>query len=44
MYSLALYPSEESMFIELVNLSSYTPKDAFAHLRGKLGEIPNKRK
>ena len=32
------------MFIEIINMPSYTPKEAFEHLSGKLGEIPNQRK
>ena len=35
MYSLSSSPSEESMFVELVNLSSNTLKDVFAHLGGR---------
>ena len=31
------------MFINLVNLSSNTTKDAFSHIRGKFGELPNQR-
>ena len=32
------------MFIKLVKSSLNTPKDAFAHLGGKLGDPPNKRR
>ena len=41
MNSLLLSPTEESLFINLVNLSSNTIQDAFSHIIGKLGEIPN---
>ena len=32
------------MFIELVNLASNTFEEAFAHLRGKFGDILNQRR
>ena len=41
-YSLLSYQYELSMFIKLPNLPSYTPKNTFAHLGGKLGNLPNK--
>ena len=41
MNSLLLYPTEELIFINLINLSSTIIKDAFAHIVGKLGEITN---
>ena len=44
MNSLTLSPTEELMFINLVSLYSTTIKDSFAHIGGKLGEIPNQRK
>ena len=44
MDSLSYYPTEELMFIKLVNLSSNTTKDVFAHIGGNLGELPNHRR
>ena len=41
MNSLSLYPTKESMFINLVNLSLAIIKDAFLHMGGNLGELPN---
>ena len=41
---LSLSPTKESVFINLINLSSKITKDAFAHIRGKLGELPNPRR
>ena len=32
------------MLINLINLSSTITKDDFAHIEGKLGEIPNQRR
>ena len=32
------------MFIKLVNLSPEIIKDAFSHIGGKLGELPNQRR
>ena len=44
MNSLSSSTTEELMFINLINLSSTIIKDAFAHIRGKLGGIPNQRR
>ena len=41
MNSLLSSSAKELMFIKLVNLSSKIIKDAFGHIRGKLGELPN---
>ena len=41
MNSLSSSPTEDSMFINLVNLSSTIFRYAFAHIRGKLGEVTN---
>ena len=41
MNSLPSPPSEESMFTNLVNLSSNTLKDAFSHIGGKIVENLN---
>ena len=41
---LSSSPTEESMFINLVNLSSKITKDAFAHIGGKLDGLPNQRR
>ena len=44
MNSLLSSPTEESILINQVNLSSNTPKEYFSHIRGKLGELPNQRR
>ena len=44
MNSLPSSTTEELMFINLINLSSTIIKDAFEHIRGKLGGIPNQRR
>ena len=44
MNSLSLSPTGESMFVNIFNLSSNTIKDAFTHIRGKLGKLPNQRR
>ena len=44
MNSLASSPTKESMLIKIVNLSLNTLKYAFAHIRGKIGELPNQRR
>ena len=44
MYSLSLSPSKLSMFLELVNLTSNTPKDTYAHIGGKLDDLQNHRR
>ena len=41
MNSLSYSTTKESMFINLVNLSSNTLKNAFAKIGGKLGELTN---
>ena len=37
-------PIKDSMVINHVTLSSKNTKDAFAHIIGKLGELPNQRR
>ena len=44
MNSLSLSPTKELLFINLINLSSTITKDTFAHIRGKLGGLPNQRR
>ena len=44
MNSILLSPTEASMFINFVNLSSNTIKDSFSDIRGKIGELPNHRR
>ena len=44
MYILLSPPSEKYMFIELINISSNTLNDAFAHLRDKNDDLPNQRR
>ena len=41
MNSILLSPTEESMFRNLVNVSSIIIKDASGHIGGNQGEIPN---
>ena len=41
MNSLSSYPTKESIFMDLVNLSSATRKDDFSHIGGMCGELPN---
>ena len=44
MNSLSSSPTKESIFINLVNLSSKITKDAFGNIGDKLGEITNQRR
>ena len=44
MNSLSWSPTKESMFTNLVNLSSKTLNDYFSHIGGKLSELPNQRR
>ena len=44
MNSLSLSPTKELMFINIVNLSSTITKDTFAHIGGKLDELPIQRR
>ena len=44
MYSLSSSPSNMYMFIELVNLSYNTLKDAFEHHGGICGDLLNQRR
>ena len=41
MNGLFLYPNEESIFSNIVNLYSTITNDAFGHIGGKLSELPN---
>ena len=44
MRSTSLSTTKESKFINLVNLSITIFKEAFAHIGGKLGGLPNQRR
>ena len=44
MDSLSLSNTNEESFIQLIQQSSNTIKDAFAHIGGKLAELPNQRR
>ena len=43
-YSLSSSPSKERIKIFLIPLLYTTLKDAFVHLRGKMGNLPNQRR
>ena len=42
--SMYSYTTDEDRFIQLIQQSSNTIKDAFLHIGGKLAELPNQRR
>ena len=44
MNSLSLSTTDEYSLIQLIQKPSNTIKDAFAHIGGKLAELPNQRR
>ena len=44
MDNILLYPSKETMIIDLVNLSVNTLKGEFSYLEGKVEDLPNHRR